>query len=254
MSSGASLLQAAEQALGERALRDREAHLKPEEVIAYYEGELAAEDEERVQDHLALCQECADLALDYQAFPEIEPASEDLRASPAEAEADWQAVRSRLFNRRSSFWISQALAASFFVTTLGAASLAAYYRTKLSEASQPRFITVVSDLTPEEDPVLQDESEAVTTVPRRASNLMVVLHPPVLPSEADYLVEILESPSPDAEVLWSKRGLEPTAAGYFVLEMNRDFLPGGAYRVRLSTLEGEREHAIAHYTLRLEYE
>ncbi len=252
MRSGTSLLQAAEQALGERALRDREAHLTPDQVVAYYEGELAAQDEERVQDHLALCQECADLALDYQAFPEIEPASEGLRASPAEA--DWQAVRSRLFNHRSSFWLSQALAASFFLTTLGAAYLASYYRGKLSELSEPRFIDVVSDLTPEEDPMLQDESEAVTTVPPRASHLIFVLHPPILPSEADYLVEILESPSPDAEVLWSGRGLEPTADGYFVLEMTRGFLPGGSYRVRLSTLEGERKHAVAHYTLRIEYE
>ncbi len=80
--------------LGEdgRQRRDPEEHPSPEELSAYQANELTPEEDERIQDHLAVCQHCTELLLDLEEF--LEPPA--VAAEPAadfEAAADWKRLR-----------------------------------------------------------------------------------------------------------------------------------------------------------------
>lgn len=51
-------------------------HPTPEELLAFHFGALEAVDRDRVEDHLSRCPDCAELVLDFAAFPELEPVGE----------------------------------------------------------------------------------------------------------------------------------------------------------------------------------
>ena len=83
--------------LGEdgRQRRDPEEHPSPEELSAYQANELTPEEDERIQDHLAVCEHCTELLLDLEEF--LKPAA--VAAEPAadfEAAADWKRLRDHL--------------------------------------------------------------------------------------------------------------------------------------------------------------
>jgi hypothetical protein len=54
----------------------RDDHPTPEELLAFHFGALETVDRDRVEDHLSRCPECAQLVLDFAAFPELEPVEE----------------------------------------------------------------------------------------------------------------------------------------------------------------------------------
>jgi len=54
----------------------RNEHPTPEELLAFHFGALDAVDREGVEDHLSRCPECAEVVLDFAAFPELEPVGE----------------------------------------------------------------------------------------------------------------------------------------------------------------------------------
>ena len=80
--------------LGEdgRQRRDPEEHPSPEELSAYQANELTPEEDERIQDHLALCQHCTELLLDLEEFL-TPPAVAAEPAADFEAAADWKRLR-----------------------------------------------------------------------------------------------------------------------------------------------------------------
>jgi hypothetical protein len=78
-----------------RHRRDPEEHPSPEELSAYQAGELTLEEDERLQDHLAVCQHCTELLLDLEEFLEPAPAA----VKPVvdfEAAADLRRLRDHL--------------------------------------------------------------------------------------------------------------------------------------------------------------
>jgi hypothetical protein len=80
--------------LGEdgRQRGDPDEHPSPEELSAYQANELTPEEDEKIQDHLAVCQHCTELLLDLEEF--LNPAK--VIAEPAadfEAAADWKRLR-----------------------------------------------------------------------------------------------------------------------------------------------------------------
>lgn len=133
---------------------DLDAHPDPERLAAYHAGELPPEEEGRVQDHLALCRECADLLLDLDGL--ADPgfgAGADLSAK----EAVWQSLREEIGKeeipsppvvpfrrpvRSSPRWL-QALAASLLVATLGLSFWAASLKRMVAELSGTRTATVL---------------------------------------------------------------------------------------------------------------
>src|SRR5215475_3253408 len=124
MSRNQELKNALAELLGAR--RDPGPHPDPDELAAYHDGELSAERERRVQDHLVACHECARLLLDLNGL-----ADPDFGAGTGvdDKEAVWQRLREKTqagtsvvpFRRptlSSSRWL-QALAASLLVATIG---------------------------------------------------------------------------------------------------------------------------------------
>jgi hypothetical protein len=107
-------------------------HPSPDQWIAYHRGELAAEEEERFQEHLVRCRDCFDLAAAAAelASPDEEPAA----GQEVDSAALWRLLRPQLDpssdpppqnvreissgGRRRPAWWSR-LAASFFVALVG---------------------------------------------------------------------------------------------------------------------------------------
>lgn len=75
-----------------RHRRDPEEHPSPEELSAYQANELTPEADERIQNHLAVCQHCTELLLDLEEFLKP-PAVAAKPAADFEAAADWKRLR-----------------------------------------------------------------------------------------------------------------------------------------------------------------
>lgn len=71
-------------------------HPSPEELVAYRAGDLTAEEDDRIQEHLTQCGECARLLLDLAEFEQLPPPPEEIGPVDARDEASWQRMRSRL--------------------------------------------------------------------------------------------------------------------------------------------------------------
>jgi hypothetical protein len=87
----------------EERQRQGDHHPPAEQLTAYHAGELADDEAERLQDHLAVCRICTQALLDLPGFylegqtPVLSAPSEALGPpSPAQTEASWRAVQARL--------------------------------------------------------------------------------------------------------------------------------------------------------------
>jgi len=79
------------------ARRPREGnHPTLKELVAYRGGELAAEEDDHIQEHLTQCRDCAQLLLDLAEFEQFPPPPEEEGPVDARAEAAWQRFRARL--------------------------------------------------------------------------------------------------------------------------------------------------------------
>ena len=76
--------------------RGGEDHPTPEELIGYESGDLPTEQRDRIQEHLALCGDCARLLLDLVELEQFEPSNEAIGPVDVEAETSWQRLRTRL--------------------------------------------------------------------------------------------------------------------------------------------------------------
>jgi hypothetical protein len=72
--------------------RDPEEHPSPETLTAYQANELSPEEDERIQNHLAVCQHCTELLLDLEEFLKPPTVAAE-RAADFEAAADWRRLR-----------------------------------------------------------------------------------------------------------------------------------------------------------------
>lgn len=137
MSERQERFKAAVRALMEEVALQEDAHITPERLIAYHQGELSSEDERRVQDHLVVCRECTALLLDLEAFPALDQQGAR-RLSDAEVAAAWQQMKSQIqpgktmgFFAGARQWfgamlsparLPYAIAASLFIVSLALAA------------------------------------------------------------------------------------------------------------------------------------
>jgi hypothetical protein len=77
-----------------RRRRDPEAHPSAETLTAYQANELAADEDERIQSHLAVCAQCTELLLDLDEF--LQPPMAAAPVADFEAAADWRKLRESL--------------------------------------------------------------------------------------------------------------------------------------------------------------
>jgi putative zinc finger protein len=225
------------------ARQDLEPHPSPDELVAYGAGELSADEEARIQNHLALCPHCLELLLDFERWSDPEPESE--QSIPAgEKAAAWQALQARLATdeaprrrpglRFASPRPAYALAAGLLVAVVGLSLRVVHLERGMADLSDPQVNAPVVDLLPA-SPLRGEPGKGAEVKLEPASRFFaLILNPKGSPDYAGYRVEILDA---GGRVVWSEDGLEKNPHGSFTLILSQRFLGPGAYRLRLYGLE-----------------
>jgi hypothetical protein len=237
-------LDAAIRAVTEEQEEARDRHPTPDDLLGYHLGVLESTERDGVEEHLALCPVCAQVILDFAAFPELgevdvppllaEPRSG--RSAPDLSRPGRPAGRAR----RLPLW-SYPLAASLL---LGTFSLGRWSQTHLPSAARPRAGGYFADLAPTEN---GKRGEPVTvTIPSWADRLWLLLELGTADQHPRYEA-LLER---EGRRLWQDT-VERNANGIFAVEVPREFLSDGRYRIRLSgKTEGGME-SLATYDFRI---
>ena len=158
-------------------------HPSPDQWIAYQRGELSADEETRLQEHLVRCRDCFDLATAAAAF--AQPDGEPDAAQEMETAALWRLLRPQLdppaqnvrqiteSPRRPSrrFSLPTKLAATFFVALIGMAAWNLQMRSALKASQAPQANAPIFDFAPVERASAGQER----TLP--AGPQMLVFHP-----------------------------------------------------------------------------
>lgn len=210
-------------------------HPSPDRWIAYHRGELPAEEADRLQEHLARCRDCFDLAAGAAEFarPDDEPAA----GQEVETAALWRLLRPQLgpppgnvrpiSQRRPSrgFRLSTPLAASFFVALLGMAVWNLQRQSALDAALAPKPNPVISDLSAGQRAASGEETLS-------ASTRVLVLHP-----EEERQAYRLTLRNLEAGQTLGPYNLEPDDDGALTLLLPQGLRPG-RYRLELSEASG----------------
>lgn len=223
---------------------DPEEHPSVETLTAYHANELSAEEDARIQEHLASCRRCAEIVLDFDSFL-AEPAGEPEVAS-LEVASEWRRLRKKIREdgeiqeeRPAPFlpsWkTAYAVAAVLFFGVVG---LFLYSLSLRRELEQPvailEVLTLVAGDTRGEDREIQE-----IRLPHFL-DLRVSLPGPPYP---EYRVEVRD---PEGRLLRDVSFGEEGEMGHAVLLPKR-FLPPGEYRLELfGVREGHREPLARH--------
>jgi hypothetical protein len=76
--------------------RAQEPHPEPSELAAYHAGELTEDQDEKIQDHLTICEECARLLLGLGEYSRFQPSKDADTAAADQSAAAWQRFQARL--------------------------------------------------------------------------------------------------------------------------------------------------------------
>lgn len=232
-------------------------HPSHDELHAYAAGALDAAERDPIEDHLALCRECARTILDLAVLAEEEP--EELakeRLPESRLAAEWERLRSAAVPaspvRRLVAATSPALPYALAATLLLAFGLG-WWTIRLGEEvrqlSAPRSDVWVADLVPtgSGSPLERGENEAVRP-PSWANRIVLILAFAGPASHPEYGIELA---SADGKPIWSRQGLRPGPEGTFTLEVPRQWLPPGSYRIRLVGQRDAMAQEVARYDLRI---
>jgi putative zinc finger protein len=236
-------------------------HPEPETLAAYHAGELTAEDERRLQDHLLECRECSDLLLDLEGL--ADPGFGAGSLSATDQEALWDHIQGEIKKEErpapvvplrrpapsvaSPRWL-QALAASLLVATVGLSTWVVSLR---HELSRPQANAKVIQLST--GSVRSGTSSRLNVVPADAPRRFILLLHLAGPGRAArYRAEIVRAEGgkvSDVQGLALDEELDAVS-----LELSRDEIGPGDYRVRLfpSPGKGAPEDPVAEYPLHVE--
>ncbi|HEV2854814.1 MAG TPA: zf-HC2 domain-containing protein [Thermoanaerobaculia bacterium] len=238
------------------------AHPDPERLAAYPAGELSPEEEGRVQDHLALCRECAALLLDLDGL--ADPgfgAGADLSGK----EAVWQRLREEIgreeapsapppvlpFRRpvRSSPRRLQALAASLLVAVLGLSFWVASLQQRVAELSGARTAAVLP-LDAETTRGEGSPASSLQTASSDADVITLILNGAGQRRYERYRFEIVRAGG--GRVTSGPIEWDPDSYDDFKpIALARREIGPGDYRVRLYGRSGGREEPIQEYAFRV---
>lgn len=243
-----------DQAIRRMAAEDRRTrtdHPDPEELLAYHERRLPEAEAERVRDHLAGCPECARVVLDFEAFPDLEPPSEEYRLLPAEVERERRALKARLEARSRPVWkrhqVLLPLAATFLLAALGMGAWALALQERLERATGPRGdVWIAADLRPTSEPLRGPEPTA--RVPEWADRAILLLSLRPGQQHEAYRVDVV---GPEGRLLVSDLPVQRAPDGYLAVDVPRDLLEPGELRLELSGSAGGRWERVAEYRVEL---
>lgn len=257
-------------ALADKDRRKLDDHPTPEELVAYRAGELTREDEERIQDHLALCPDCTQMLLDLEHFEQARPSEEGARLSDADVEAAWRRLRPRLEERealpakmapvppvtpprqsrrseretpRRQPRAAWSLAAALFLCTVGLAFWGMGLQRQLTE---PEINLPLVELQPVEEGTRGGSAPADEgPIPAGHRSFVAILHPLDPGNYPDYEIEIVPAGG-GGEAVWKKRGLERKDEG-MIAQIPLGPLSAGTYRIRLFGLDGNRRAPLGEF-------
>lgn len=130
------------------------AHPAPEELSAYLANELSAEENDRIQEHVASCSLCAESLLDLQRFLEFTPDQSREGIADLETAAEWRKLRRRIEQEeeRRRFFASArggyTVAAALLAVSVG---LLVWNLNLVRERRQPRPLATIRTLEAKEN-------------------------------------------------------------------------------------------------------
>lgn len=200
-------------------------HSSPQDLNAYRSGELSPDQERRLQWHLALCFRCADRLLDMERF--LEPPAVPANGEALDETASWRDLQDRLAQesraRRRPPPVFLALAALVPVV----AGLLLWNLSLRGELLQPRANVPIQNV--EMPGTLRDAARPAEIHLPAAGPLILVLTSQI-PDPFAVRLEILE---PSGHRIASIPGLKRLESGAFHVQLPRDLLPPGEYRLLL---------------------
>jgi len=231
----------------------RAGHPAPDVLLAYHERSLTDDAKERVQEHLAVCEECSQVILDFAAFPRIEPRLERHRMSPDELEERWQDLERTLAERRPVWQRHQVLlplAAMFFAAVVGLGLWTIELHQRVASLEGPSGdVFVAAELRP--DGNATRGGDETIDVPPWAGQVLMLLNVIVDEDYDRYGVDVFASGK--GRVLTGvpvQKGPE----GGFAISLPRSDLASGEGRIELYGVRDGRRVLLAAYrfTLRID--
>ncbi|HEY4562722.1 MAG TPA: zf-HC2 domain-containing protein [Thermoanaerobaculia bacterium] len=235
-------------------------HPDTEVLAAYQARELPPAEEQRVQDHLALCRECALLLLDLEELDDPDFGRE-IEVPAGTGEALWSRLRQEIraapaaavvpFPRRRLAapppWMS-ALAAALLVAVIGLSVWVASLRRTVEGLSRPEVNAAVLDLVPGGVGQREGGSAPAAVVPSGSRLFTLILSPGRRGDFQDYAAEIAR---PGGAVTWRGRGLRPNAYGSFSLTLTRRAFAAGEHRLRLFGIRNGGREVLGEYAFQI---
>jgi hypothetical protein len=225
-------------------------HPEPDELVAYCKGFLSSAEEERIQEHLALCRDCAQLVLDLRAA--LAPAPADGESATPALERQWDRLQDRLGRGRPrlvaagnpSIRMAWLLAASLLVG-VGLVAWDLSLRRSLERALQPQANLQLVDLAPLNQGVRRSPEHPVeVAMAPEVAKVVLLLDLGDLRRFPRYTVALAD---PTDRVAWrapARRGED----GTFLLEMPAQSLATpGLYRILLDGLSDGVPTRLADY-------
>ncbi len=214
-------------------------HPAHERLLAYHNRRLNPDEKEEMQDHLALCPQCARAILDLATQDSPDPS---VVSTPFQRRKAWKALRRRIrksqardaaSRRRSSRSTLEksnhfALAACLAAACLGLALWAVWLKLELHRLAQPHLAPQVLELHLENDPKRSFESTVRTVSAQDAINLLVWVND--LENEGPFRFEIRRRPVRlHPEPVWSDSSNVRNPLGYVSLTLRAGYLEPGDY-------------------------
>lgn len=243
-------------AMQEIAGRDLDAHPDPKRLAAYHSGqagELSPEEKGRVQDHLALCRECAALLLDLDGLADPDFG---VGADLSGKEAVWRSLKEEMAPpapvvplrrpaRSSPRWL-QALAASLLIATFGLSFWVASLRRELStlDANAPVLDLYSGTARGEGSPA------PIVTVPAGGRSFILIPNSASHRRYERYRFEILRGRGGKVWEGEIERN-PPPLDNFNSVSVPRRAVEPGDYRFRLFGRRGDREELIEEYVFRV---
>ncbi len=240
------------------------------DLMAYRAGELAAREEDHVQEHLTQCRDCAQLLLDLMEFEQFPQPPAELAPPDERTDAAWRRLRPQLGGgevaepsgvhsgpveaplhelrprpSRVPVWrrpaLPWALAAGLALCVAGLGWRTATLSGKVDELAAPRAGFSVMDLYPASERLRSGGPGETPAVGRGA--VLILDLPRDAPGFPAYEMEVVPAAGGDP-VLEPVRG--PAERGSLTLELPVS-VAAGSYAVRLHGVEGERRQLLDLY-------
>ena len=241
-------------------------HPDPGQILACLAGECPPEETEAIRDHLALCSDCADVAL-VLGTEEDDPVGQ--RAFDAAVAAvledqpgasEWQALAERIRSEKSATprrparsrtrsWFP-ALAAALVLVTVGSGLWIHHLQSAVDGMSDFRPGALTLHLTSHEDPLLGAEGRDTVARETGIGDLAIYLHLPAGAPPGPYRVVLRRDAGETGSTLWEASGLEAEDGRAVFLTVDRRRLDPGEYRLELSVATADEPFAT--YDLQVE--